>query len=229
MNTLINVARYHLVDRLQFVVLPISVTAFAFLVNVAIIAISASSDGGNYTGGLLALCVFWFIAGTMTLSRSLPFGLALGLSRRSYYLGTLGCGVVLAAVYALGITALQAIERATGGWGLAMHFFRIPWILDGAWYTTWLTAFVALALVFAYGIWFGLVRRRWNLPGLLAFAAAQVTVLLAAAATITWLDAWSQLAAAFTGLSVLGFTGVLAAVGVALALGGFGTVRRVTV
>lgn len=229
MNTLVNVARYHMANRLQFAVWPVSVTAFAFLVNVAILVMAATPGAGNYSGGLLALYVFWFLAGTMSLTQALPFGLALGLSRRSYYLGTVGFGVAFAAVYALGITLLQALERGTAGWGLAMHFFRVPWILDGPWYTTWLIAFVALGLAFVYGVWFGLIRRRWNLPGLLAFAAAQVTVLVAAAATITWLGAWSQVAAAFGALSALGLTGVLAAVAAALALGGFGTMRRLTV
>lgn len=29
------------------------------------------------------------------------------------------------------IAALQAIERATGGWGLSIAFFRVPYLLNG--------------------------------------------------------------------------------------------------
>jgi hypothetical protein len=32
---------------------------------------------------------------------------------------------------------LQLIERATGGWGLRMEFFRVPYLLAGPWYLTW--------------------------------------------------------------------------------------------
>ena len=38
MNTLVNVARYHLVDRLTFVALPWGIMAFSFLVNIVISA-----------------------------------------------------------------------------------------------------------------------------------------------------------------------------------------------
>ncbi|MGH3095194.1 MAG: hypothetical protein ACRDMV_04245 [Streptosporangiales bacterium] len=230
MNTLVNVARYHLVDRVQLGLLPPAVTAFAFLVNLIIFALLPTRpDAGYYAGGLLAPYIFFFILGVLTLTRSLPFAFALGLSRRSYYLGTVGCFLTLAGVYGFVITVLQAIERATGGWGIAMHFFRVPWILDGAWYLTWVTAFVLLMLVFAYGMWFGLISRRWSVTGVLTFAAVQVTVLLAAAVVVTWLDAWASVTAAFATLSVLGFTGVVAAVALALTLGGFGTMRKATV
>jgi len=229
MNTLIKVARYHLLDRLQYVLLPCGITAFAFLVNLVVYAVIPASDGGNYTGGLVTLFVFLFIPGVLSVTRALPFGFALGLSRRSYFLGTLVLMLALAVVYALGLTVLQAIERITGGWGMDLHFFRVPWIFDGAWYLTWLTAFVLLVLVFVYGMWCGLVYRRWNVVGLVAFVAAQVLVLLAGAVAITWTHAWPGVGDFFTTLSVLGFTGVLAVLVAALALGGFTTMRRVTV
>jgi hypothetical protein len=66
----------------------------------------------------------------------------------------------------------------------------VPHILNGPWYLTWLTSTVALALMFTWGMWNGIVYRRWNLPGTLAFTAAQVTVLLAATLLITWAGGW---------------------------------------
>jgi hypothetical protein len=229
MNTLVDVARYHLVDRLQYVILPCGVTTFAFLVNLALFSMVPASPDGAYTGGLSALFVLLFVAGTLSVTKSLPFGSALGLSRRSYYLGTILLVLVVAAVYSMVIAVLQAVERATGGWGVAMHFFRIPWIFDGAWYLTWLTSFVLLVLMFVYGMWFGLTYRRWQLPGLVVYIAAQVIVLLAAALVITWLHLWPGIGAFLMTLSALGFTGVLAVIATALALGGFTTMRRVTV
>jgi hypothetical protein len=118
---------------------------------------------------VVTLYCFLFVCGVLSMTRSLSFGLMLGVSRRAYYLGTALLVLVLGVVYGLGLTALQAIERATGGWGLGVNFFRVPWILDGPWYETWLTAFVLLVLFFLYGMWYGLVYRRWSLPGLAAF------------------------------------------------------------
>ncbi|WP_237702746.1 MULTISPECIES: hypothetical protein [Protofrankia] len=101
-----------------------------------------------------------------------------------------------------------------------MHFFRVAHILGGAWYLTWLTSFVGLALLFVYGMWFGIVYRRWNVIGMAVFIAGQVIVLLAATLLTTWADAWASIGGFFTALSATGLTGVLAALTVALFAGG---------
>lgn len=62
------------------------------------------------------------------------------MSRRSFYLGAAPLSIVLAAVYGLALTVLQLIERGTGGWGMNMKFFRVPYLLAGPWYLSWLTA-----------------------------------------------------------------------------------------
>ena len=103
------------------------------------------------------------VLGVLSTNRSLAFGLSLGVSRRSYFVGTASLAVAMAAVYGLALTILQEIERATDGWGMRLHFFRVGYLLSGPWYLTWLTSFVGLTLVFVYGSWFGLVYRRWNI------------------------------------------------------------------
>jgi hypothetical protein len=110
-----------------------------------------------------------------------------------------------------------------------MHFFRVPYILDGPWYLTWLTSFVALALLWVWGMWFGIVYRRWNLFGSVAFIAAQVTVVVAAVLIVTWADAWSGLGHFFTGLTAAGVTGLLAGLAALLLAGGHATIRSITV
>ncbi len=59
---------------------------------------------------------------------------------------------------------------------MTLHFFRVSYIFDGPWYLSWLTWFILLALMFVYGIWYGLVYWRWNLIGVLVFGAVQITV-----------------------------------------------------
>jgi hypothetical protein len=230
MRTLVNVARYHLTQPLIFVGMVWAIMAFSFAVNLAIFRlVPATSPPAHYTGAVSIIYVFFFIMGVFATGRSLPFGLALGVSRRSYYTGTALLAVALAAADAVALTALQAIERATNGWGEELHFFRVPYLLDGPWYLTWLTSFVGLALLFAYGMWFGIVYRRWSIPGNVTFIAAQVTVLLAAALLISWLHGWTGVGRFFTALSAAGLTGLLAALTAALLVGGYATVRRVTV
>jgi hypothetical protein len=228
MKALVNVARYHLMDRLTYAALPWGVMAFSFLVNVVVAAV-APPQQPIHTGGLVTIYAFLFICGAVSMTRALPFGLMLGVSRRNYYLGTALLIVALGVVYGLGLTGLQAVERATGGWGLSLHFFRVPWIMDGPWYLTWLTSFVLLVLFFLYGMWYGLVHRRWNLPGLLAFIAAQVLVALAVVVAVSLTHDWHAFGHFFTALTEPALIGILAALAVALGLGGFTTIRRVTV
>jgi hypothetical protein len=228
MKTLVNVARYHLVDRMTYLALPWGIMAFSFLVN-WVIAAWLPAPQGDYTGGLVTIYAFLLVCGALSMTRSLPFGLMLGVSRRGYYLGTALLVVVLGVVYGLGLTVLQAVERATGGWGAGLHFFRVPWIMDGPWYQTWLTSFVLLVLFFLYGMWYGLVYRRWNLVGLVAFIAAQVLAALVVIVAVSTTHNWAAVGHFLTTLTALALTGVLAALAAALGLGGLTTIRRVTI
>ncbi len=230
MSTYVNVARYHLIHRLNYLILPWAILAFVFGVDVVIIALTPAGNGSlRYVGGLASIFILAFVLGAQTVARSLPFGLALGLSRRTYFVGTALLAVALAAVVGVVTTVGQAIERATGGWGINMGFFRVPYILNGPWYLTWLTSFVALTVIYVYGMWYGLVYRRWNLLGLVVFMAAQTTVLVIGTLAATWSHAWYHIGHFFTALSAAGLTGLLAALAVLLFAGGFSTMRRLAV
>ena len=173
MTTYMNVARYHLVQRFNYLILPWMVLAFAFFVDVVILGMTPSGHTSHrYVGGLgsiLSSCSSW---GRRVSPDRCPSGSRSESADVRYYVGTALLAVALAAISGVVITVGQAIERATDGWGISMAFFRVPYILDGPWYLTWLTSFVALTLLFVYGMWFGLVYRRWNLVGLVAFLAA---------------------------------------------------------
>ena len=229
MKTLVNVARYHLVDRITYVALPWGILALSFLINLAIAAMVPQQPGGMYTGGVVSLYVFLLICGVLSMTRELPFGLMLGVSRRGYYLGTTLLVLALGIVYGLALTGLQALERASGGWGLSLHYFRVPWIMDGPWYQTWATSFVLLLLFFGYGMWNGLVYRRWSVVGLVTFIVAQMLVVLAVVALVTLTHSWTAFGHFFTTVQAPALTGVLAALTIALGLGGYTTMRRTTI
>ncbi len=229
MSTWIKVARSHLVDQKTYIVLPWIILAASFLVIIAL-------DGGAarhplaQAYNLVVIYLEFFVVGILSIVRWLPFTLGLGVSRRGYYAGMTLLAVGLAAADGLALTVLQVIERATGGWGIALHFFRVPYILAGPWYLTWLTGFVGLSLMFGYGTWFGLVYKRWNLAGLLTFIAAQVTAGYAAWLALTRAHAWPAIGRFLTTISATGLTGLLAALAVTLAAGGYITaMRRLTV
>jgi len=228
MSTWIKVARYELTNRLGFVILPWLILALDFLIAVAIVS-EIPPGQARYAGALASIYVVLIVVGASSISVQLPFALALGVSRRSFYAGATLLAVALSAVYGLALTVLQLIERATGGWGLNLHFFRVPYLLAGPWYLSWLTSFVGLTLMLAWGMWFGIVYRRWNVIGLLSFIAAQVLALTAVLLIIGGRDDWHAVGHFFTTLTIEGLTGLLAALTVALLAGGYATVRRLTV
>jgi hypothetical protein len=230
MRTWINVCRYHLIDRFTFTVVPCAMLAFIFGVNLAVTAATPSGAGGR---SALQDSLFGFYGGYGALwgltARSLPFGLALGVSRRSYYTGTALLSLGLAAGYGLALAVLQAVEGATGGWGLGMHLFRMPHALAGPWALTWLTSSVALTLISAYGLWGGIVYRRWNHIGLLIFVGALITVLLSAVLIIVWTRNGPHIAHALARLTPTGLTGLLALLVAAVLASGYATIRHTTV
>jgi hypothetical protein len=227
MTIWIKVARYHLINPVRYIVAPWAFLAFTFAVNLA--ASEGQGSGPNPTKAVVGIFALFVILGIWSISLSLPFGLALGVSRRSYYLGTGGLAVALAAVDGLGLTVLQAIERATGHWGVGLYFFDVHYFLTGPWYLTWCSCFVGLTVLFVYGMWFGLVYRRWDKSGLVVFVAGQLTALLTGVFIASSNHAWRSIGHFFTTLTAAGLTGVLAALAAALLAGGFAVMRGVTV
>ena len=227
MSSWINVARYQMVQRFNYVTVPWVALALLFAVQWAVIAMLGTRD--IQLTGLVAIYAVFFIAGAGNVARSLPFGLALGLSRRSYYLGTVLLALALAVADGLLLAGLQEIERATGGWGLGMHFYRVDYILDGAWYLTWLTSFVALSLAFVYGMWWGLVHLRWRRLGIRAFVVVQIAVLLSIGLAADRFGSWPSIGRFFGDLTATGLTGFGAIVAATLIAGGYVTIRRTAV
>jgi hypothetical protein len=230
MKIWLEVCRFHLLQRMNYFVLPVAILSFGFLVDVVVLKLTPAGHSPNrWVGGLGAIYVLVFVLGVQSVARSLPYALSLGITRRAYYIGTVLLALAFGTGYGLLIALGQVIERATSGWGFKMAFFRVPYILDGAWYLTWLTAGVVLALLFVFGTWFGLAYRRWGLVGAIALGAACISLLALGAAVSTWTSAWTSLGHFFTTLSANGLTGLLVALAVVLCAGALATIRRVTV
>jgi Domain of unknown function (DUF1707) len=93
MRTWRDVARYHLVVPWAILLLPWAILACSFLVNLVIFSRVPVADASpSHTGGVASIYVLFFVIGVSADGRSLPFALALGVSRRSYYAGTAALG-----------------------------------------------------------------------------------------------------------------------------------------
>ncbi|OIJ64341.1 hypothetical protein [Streptomyces mangrovisoli] len=227
---IVPVVRYLLLDRVTYVLLPWTWAVFTFLIDVVILELTPAGDTAHrWVGGLGAVFAVMFAVGVQSAARALPLALSLGISRRGYYLGATALAGGLAVCFGLVVAVGQSVERATGGWGIDMAYFRVPYFLDGPWYQSWLTAAVAFALLFVHGMWFGLIHRRAGLLGTTVFGAAQLCVLALAAVVATWAHDWHRIGRFLATLTAAGLTAALATALVVLVTGSYATIRRLTV
>lgn len=227
---ILNVARLHLVDRFSYTWLVWGILAFTFVVNYAIFAMIGPTEAdGSYTYALVSLYIFMALIGVQAATKVLPFAFTLGVSRRTYFLGTVALVISLCALYSIVLTALWGLELATGGWGIDMHFFQVPWLLWGPWYQVLITNFVLLSLVFLIGLLYGLIYRRFGLIGTIVFSAVLTLGIVGAVLVVTWQRWWPQVGHFLANLDLVGATGILAVVALLVAFCGYATIRRITV
>ena len=93
--TIVKVARLHLVDRFGYTWLLWGVLAFTFWSTGSFAVIGPTEPDGNYTGALSTIYIFMAIIGVQAATKFLPFAFTLGVSRRTYYLGTIALVVGL--------------------------------------------------------------------------------------------------------------------------------------
>jgi hypothetical protein len=204
--------------------------AFIFAINVAIFAvIPLTQPAGDFTGALISIYIFMAVIGVQAATKFLPFAFTLGVSRRTYYLGPVLLVVGLCVVYAVVLTVLWWVEGLTGGWWMQLHFFRVPWILDGPWYQVLITNFVLMTLVFVFGLWAGLIYRRFALIGSVIFFGCLSLIVVLGVMVITWRGAWVAFGSFVANLDILAASSLVAVLAVLAGLGGYLTIRRITV
>ena len=90
MSTWVKVARYNLVRPANYLVLP-WILPFCFAVGAVTAGRRPPHDASGY---LFTFFLYFALQGAQTIGQSLPFGLTLGASRRSFYFGTALLGMV---------------------------------------------------------------------------------------------------------------------------------------
>src|SRR5690606_16468181 len=136
-------ARLHLVNKATIIVVPWLIMAFIFSVNYLIwwiLAASLSADdmadateGMRFSGASSFIFVYMLVVAVQAINLTFPFAQGYSVTRRDFYLGSALTFVGLSAVYALVMSVLGALERATGGWGLGGSMFSALYFGDGGW------------------------------------------------------------------------------------------------
>lgn len=236
-----NIVRLNLANPFTVLYTPLIVLGAIFAANWAIWgliawgtggtdATAAASEGLQFSGATIWVFVYMMVVAIQAMNLTFPLALGFGATRREFYLGSVATFTVLAAAYTVGYIALNALERATGGWGLGgtmfdAIYFGLPGdsLLPRA-----LHVFLAFLFFFFIGTAIAAVYVRYRVRGLLAVTFIVAALLIGAAALITFTQSWGALGEFFSGA---GFTGVylLSLVVTVLAgLAGWLVMRRAT-
>jgi hypothetical protein len=232
------VTRLHFVNKLQIVGMPLVILVGILLINISIwlIILNAVSEharkttehGFGYTGSIFYIYVYAVIIGVQAISRTFPFSLGFGVTRRDFYLGSVLAFVFLSVIFSVVMTVLSAIEDLTNGWGLGGHMLNPVYFHAGPWGLRFLLYFVVFLFVFFTGSCVASVYVRWKSTGLIAFFAVLVVILLAAAVIITLTDGWGATGAWFARSGSLGVALWSLIPSALAAVAGFFLLRRAT-
>ena len=223
-SRVLDAARVQYLSR-AVLVWPWAVLASAFVINLVVFAFIDTDD--PTTGGLASLYVVALIVAMQTVSQFLPLSLGLGVTRRAFYaaatLGALGQTLV----YGIGLTVLLAIEDATDGWGLTLHFFGVDFLVTGDPLSKVLVYAAPFLLVSAAGLLWGAVAKRWGSAGIFLGLIASALLVGGLVVLLGRLDAWSDVGDFFGDSPALVAIGLPSLVAGALLCGaGYLVVRR---
>ena len=230
MNRIMKVARMQLINKATFIGIPLMILISAFLFTVAIwwLVRRSGGDGVLYGGGAQAPMWYFLARGIQALTMTFPFSMAMSISRRTFYLGTLMlfsvCALVLSVFYYL----MGLVETATGGWGLDGRFFALQWIADNNGFIQIMFYFVLMVLLFMVGFFIATIYMRWRHAGMVVFFTLLGLLILGIIALFTFTSFWDQFwswALTWTAGSV-SLWGALAAV--LMAAGSYLTLRKAT-
>lgn len=224
----LGVARMQLINRWTFLGIPAVIIAGSFLFSVVIWALIPDTVEVKYSGAGQAVMWYFFGLGIQSLTLSFPFSQGLSVSRRNFFLGTVGLFTVLAAAIAAFYVVLGIIEKATNGWGLQGQMFAIDWVAEKSWFIQWFFYFVLMMFLFLLGFWAATVYKRWQATGVLVMTLSTSVLLVGTAALITLQEWWPAVGAWLTALTPLSLGAIAMVLVLALGCAAYLTLRRAT-
>lgn len=218
-----------LINKWTFLGLPAVILISSFGLTLAIWAmIPDTGTGPMYSGAGQAVMWYFFALGLQAMSLTFPFSQGLSVSRRNFFLGTVGLFAVVAAGVAVLYVVMGYLETATDGWGLGGQMFALAWIAERAWFVQVFFYFVLMMFLFLLGFWFATVYKRWQATGAVVMSLSLSVLLLGGLALITLRDWWPAVGAWIVTLTPLSLGAVVLALVLLLGAGAYLTLRRAT-
>lgn len=174
MNRIAGVVRMYYRDKFSWFMLPWFILLSSFVVNLAT-AYFVEED--IYTGGMLSIYIYLFVAGIIGLAQMFSFALGMSVRRKDFLLGTAGAMLFNSVIVSVALYAFAAIERGlAGGWNLGLHFFSLPYWSDGSAAQQLWVNFTFVVWMYVSGFFTSSIHRRFGRNGM--FVAATVVSLI---------------------------------------------------
>lgn len=236
----VRIVRLLIANPMTTIVLPWMILGIILLVNIALwLVLKASlapedmadaNEGIQYSGASTWLFVYMTVVAVQSMNLTFPLALGYGATRREFYLGTSLGFVLLSAMYAIGLTVLSVVEKATGGWGLGGSMFTAIYFggAEAAWYVKLAIYFFGMLFFFFVGSFFGAVFVRWRGLGITGAFLVIGVIGVAAVAVITLTGRWPAVGQFFADSQALGVAAWLLVPTALSGLVGYLVLRRAT-
>ena len=223
-----NVVRLQFLNLWTFVWTPLCVLGGSWLISFLVNAIINSADvsGDKVSYGAQAPLWYFLVIGVMSMAYTFPFSQAMTVTRREFFLGTLGAAAISSAGTSLIFVTFGLIEEATDGYGVNAYFGY----LEPLWVSGPLAAgfefFVFAMLVFIVGFWVATVYQFGGAKVLTGLLFAIAFALVGLGALITWQEWWPSVGRWFVDTGALGLAFWGLAVAAILSAISYITLRR---
>lgn len=191
MRRVLDVTRVLTVSWFWTLAFPVVLIVAVLLLNLALFAVVGTGDEGTSIGAAMALYIALGITHLQTMTQSFPFALGMSVTRRTFYAAVALLVTAQSVGYGLLLMLLARLEVATGGWGIDLAVFALPFLPQDDPLVLWLAFAVPLLATCALAVFLGGVFVRWGPPGVWAVLLGGAVVLVGVAALIGWLDAWA--------------------------------------
>jgi hypothetical protein len=171
MNAVRTVVKMYTRNNLIFFFGPWMGLLVQFLATLIVVLIILLFGGETpfYPGGLIAVCAIMFYVGIVTVNDTFPFALGWSCRRTDYVLGSTVMAVVVSAVTAVLWLLCSLLESVTGGWGVELHYFHLPYFNEGSLIEQFWVYFVVLANMYFLGFVIGSIYQRFGRANTLIF------------------------------------------------------------
>lgn len=227
MNHTVGMLKMHFKDKWLWLFMPWLILLSSFSVNVII---AFFIDEPMYTGGLASLFIYMLIIGSVVLVQTFPFALGFSQRRTDYFIGTSFMAIIISAVFSLLLFLLSITEgNLTGGWGLELYFFHLPYLNDGTGFEQLWMYFVSILHMFYSGFIISSIFRRFGRNGLFIFAAVMFILISVCSLLLTYNQRWGHIISWITDHTAFELALWTMPLTILYALLSFGMLRRSTV